>query len=83
MAGKLESEMPNEPIDPDEIRDPMSPREQIMANVAVIKQAIKLDWARMAEDALTPEERGELRAQIKEWTDDLATLGARLDQIGE
>ena len=75
--------MPNEPIDPDEIRDPMSPREQIMANVAVIKQAIKLDWARMAEDALTPEERGELRAQIKEWTDDLATLGARLDQIGE
>lgn len=83
MAGNLESEMPNEPIDPDEIRDPMSPREQIMANVAVIKQAIKLDWARMAEDALTPEERGELRAQIKEWTDDLATLGARLDQIGE
>jgi hypothetical protein len=83
MAGKLESEMSNEPIDPDEIRDPMSPREQIMANVAVIKQAIKLDWARMAEDALTPEEREELRAQIKEWTDDLATLGARLDQIGE
>jgi len=75
--------MSNEPIDPDEIRDPMSPREQIMANVAVIKQAIKLDWARMAEDALTPEEREELRAQIKEWTDDLATLGARLDQIGE
>jgi hypothetical protein len=83
MARKLESEMSNEPIDPDEIRDPMSPREQIMANVAVIKQAIKLDWARMAEDALTPEEREELRAQIKEWTDDLATLGARLDQIGE
>ena len=67
MAGKLESEMSNEPIDPDEIRDPMSPREQIMANVAVIKQAIKLDWARMAEDALTPEEREELRTQIKEW----------------
>jgi hypothetical protein len=83
MAGKLESEMPNEPIDPDEIRDPMSPREQIMANVAVIKQAIKQDWARMAEDALTPEEREELRTQIKEWTHDLATLGARLDQIGE
>jgi hypothetical protein len=41
------------------------------------------DWARMAEDALTPEEREELRAQIKEWTDDLATLGGRLDQIGE
>ena len=75
--------MSNEPIDPDEIRDPMSPREQIMANVAVIKQAIKLDWARMAEDALTPEEREELRTQIKEWTHDLATLGARLDQIGE
>ena len=74
MAGKLESEMSNEPIDPDEIRDPMSPREQIMANVAVIKQAIKLDWARMAEDALTPEEREELRAQIKGCTDDLATL---------
>jgi hypothetical protein len=83
IAGKLESKMSNEPIDPDEIRDPMSPREQIMTNVAVIKQAIKLDWARMAEDALTPEERDELRAQIKEWTDDLATLGARLDQIGE
>jgi hypothetical protein len=83
MAGKLESEMSNEPIDPDEIRDPMSPREQIMANVAVIKQAIKQDWARMAEDALTPEEREELRTQIKEWTHDLATLGARLDQIGE
>ena len=62
--------------------DPMSPREQIMANVAVIKQAIKQDWARMAEDALTPEEREELRTQIKEWTYDLATLGARLDQIG-
>ena len=61
----------------------MSPREQIMANVAVIKQAIKLDWARMAEEALTPEEREELRAQIKEWTDDLATLGARLDQIDD
>ena len=75
--------MSNEPIDPDEIRDPMSPREQIMANVAVIKQAIKLDWARMAEDALTPEEREELRAQIKEWTDDLGALGARLDQIGD
>jgi hypothetical protein len=83
MAGKLESEMSNEPVDPDEIRDPMSPREQIMDNVAVIKQAIKLDWARMAEDALTPEEREELRTQIKEWTHDLATLGARLDQIGE
>ena len=83
MAGKLESEMSNEPIDPDEIRDPMSPREQIMSNVAVIKQAIKLDWARMAEDALTSEEREELRAQIKEWTDDLGALGARLDQIGD
>ena len=75
--------MPNIPDDPDELRDPMSLREQIMANVAVIKQAIKLDWARMAEDALTPEEREELRAQIKEWTADLGTLGARLDQIGE
>ena len=75
--------MSDPPLDPDELRDPMSPREQIMANVAVIKQAIKLDWARMAEDALTPEEREELRAQIKEWTDDLATLGARLDQIDD
>jgi hypothetical protein len=37
----------------------------------------------MAEDALTPEERQKLRAQIKAWADDLATLGARLDQIGE
>jgi hypothetical protein len=42
-TGELESEMSNKPIDRDEIRDPMSPREQIMANVAVIKQAIKLD----------------------------------------
>ncbi len=75
--------MPNIPDDPDELRDPMSPREQIMANVAVIKQAIKLDWARMAEDALTPEEREELRAQIKEWTADLGALGARLDQTGD
>ena len=79
--GEPESEMSDPPLDPDELRDPMSPREQIMANVAVIKQAIKLDWARMAEDALTPEEREELRAQIKEWTDDLATLGARLDSV--
>jgi len=54
-----------------------------MTNVAVIKDAIKLDWARMAEDALTPEEREELRAQIKEWTADLGALGARLDQIGD
>jgi hypothetical protein len=42
-----------------------------------------LDWARMAEDALTPEEREELRAQIKEWTADLGALGARLDQTGD
>lgn len=75
--------MSDTPVDPDELRDPMSPREQIMNNVAVIKQALKLDWARMSEDALTLEEREELRAQIKEWTDDLGALGARLDQIGD
>jgi hypothetical protein len=75
--------MSNTPVDPDELQEPMSPREQIMTNVAVIKDAIKLDWARMAEDALTPEEREELRAQIKEWTADLGALGARLDQIGD
>jgi hypothetical protein len=69
------------PVDPDELRDPMSPREQMTANIAIIKDAIKLDWVRMAEDAMTPEEREELRAQIKEWTDDLATLAARLGQI--
>ena len=69
--------MSNIPVDPDEIRDPMSPREQIMANVAVIKEAIKLDWVRMAEDGMTPEERQALRAQINEWSADLANLATR------
>lgn len=54
------------PVDPDEIRDPMSPREQIMVSVAVIEEAIKLDWVRMAEEGMTPEERQTLRAQINE-----------------
>jgi hypothetical protein len=75
--------MSDTPIDPDEIRDPLSPREQIMANVAVIKQAIKLDSVRMAEDVMTAEEREEFSAQIKEWTSDLANLAVRLDQIDD
>jgi hypothetical protein len=69
------------PVDPDELRDPISPRDQIMANIAVIKEAIQSDWVRMAKDGMTPEEREELRAQIKEWTDDLAALAARLGQL--
>ena len=37
-----------------------------MVSVAVIEEAIKLDWVRMAEEGMTPEERQALRAQINE-----------------
>ena len=67
----------------DSLRDPLSTKDRINEWIDVLKESVRLDWRRMAEEALTPHERAELRTQIKETVDQLMQLVVELERLDQ
>jgi hypothetical protein len=63
------------------LADPMSEKDHLRRHIEVLKEIVRLDWLRMAQEHMTPEERSELREEINATANELVGIASQLTDM--